>query len=256
VTFLLIAAHPDDEILGVGTLLREDVEAVIFPNDPGQLRLMESESLASVYQYEVFVGEHPEIGDRDLLVPSPTERHPEHQAALTWALTLGARLEQVYEYSIEKRATYAVPLDSEEVAWKRETFQRFFPSQVATTLDPAYFLFGGVAPLAPPTISVTFKRIAFHSWDAAPPEVGYLAYPHRHVFHVRLSLLDLMHHDRALEFHLVQTWAEAFAAELFEASMSCEQYARELACAARVRYACATEVEVWEDGENGARVRV
>lgn len=108
-------------------------------------------------------------------------------------------------------------------------------------------------------IMVTIRREYFHSYPDAPEEVAFLRHPHRHVFHVKLTL-PVTHSNREKEFFLVQRWMKASLDHCFGkegadlGAMSCEDVATELVQQANARYECPAECEVWEDGENGARV--
>ena len=95
----------------------------------------------------------------------------------------------------------------------------------------------------------------FHRWPDAPPQREYLAARHRHLFRVTAHVAA-GHDDRDTEFHdlqdLIRAWWGAGPRECGDAS--CETIARALAghlgrAALRV-----VQVEVSEDGENGAIV--
>lgn len=93
----------------------------------------------------------------------------------------------------------------------------------------------------------------FHYWPKAPDRVGFLAFNHRHMFHIRATI-QVDHGDRQEEFILlkrrVETWLDAkYGTPCQFGSMSCEAIARELLEAFGFQF-----VEVSEDGENGAVV--
>lgn len=102
---------------------------------------------------------------------------------------------------------------------------------------------------------VTFAVPGFHRWAEAPDHRDYLRSRHRHLFHVRVEL-ELFHDDREVEFHDLRD----FAIELFGGgelgTASCEMIARELLQEITRRFGQDRRalVEVWEDGECGARV--
>lgn len=92
----------------------------------------------------------------------------------------------------------------------------------------------------------------WHRWKDAPDEVSYLASFHRHIFHVKLTL-KVEHQNRAIEFislkqkvneFIAKKWANRYFEE------SCEQIA-----ACLLTNFGAYQVEVSEDGENGAIVQ-
>ena len=98
---------------------------------------------------------------------------------------------------------------------------------------------------------------AVHFWPDAPGAVAYLRAPHRHLFHVRGEWC-VVHADRAVEFHIARRMLVSAFEFLYGAqpsdlgTRSCEQVAVELRNA--VPEPRPSAVEVWEDGENGARV--
>lgn len=111
----------------------------------------------------------------------------------------------------------------------------------------------------------TTRFVGFHSWPDAPNERSYLRARHRHVFHVRAKLV-VQHADRAVEFHDLQDEIDAIVARLLETTeppsgpgpylrgMSCEHIAESIAESLIDRYGTPAEVDVSEDGENGATV--
>jgi len=89
------------------------------------------------------------------------------------------------------------------------------------------------------------------------PQVGFLQFPHRHMFHIKASK-EVFHDDRDVEFitfkrdivnWLHQHYYDASEDLLDFGGMSCEMIARTL-----LEYFHCDYVEVWEDDENGARV--
>ena len=119
---------------------------------------------------------------------------------------------------------------------------------------------------------VRLRRVGFHHWPDAPSEVDYLREVHRHEFHFQVEA-KAGHANRAVEFHLLKRATEAALTALYGArhyavlpqgmteaagemplqDRSCEQIAAELLEMLIVKWPV-TAVEVWEDGENGARV--
>lgn len=106
---------------------------------------------------------------------------------------------------------------------------------------------------------VTFDRVGFHCYPNAPEEVDYLATRHRHKFFFKVTV-PVEHNERDLEFHMFLTkitgWYDSSALELN--AKSCETIAEQLALKILGVYSklhfC--EVEVWEDQECGARIRI
>lgn len=105
-------------------------------------------------------------------------------------------------------------------------------------------------------IIVTAARPGFHAWPGAPESHRYLASRHRHLFTFRVEF-EVGHDDRDLEFHnelsRLQAWLDTRPASpdgIEWDARSCEAVARLVGGA----MPHATAVEVWEDGEHGARV--
>lgn len=140
-------------------------------------------------------------------------------------------------------------------------------------------------------IWVTFQREGIHCYPAAATDpklatgdeydVSFLANPHRHIFHFRVSIA-VMHDDREIEFIQFKRWLLSLytqsgrsdvlrdrsvsdiqdGTELAPASQlqlnnrSCEMIAEELYHKIAQRYPDRDiEIEVSEDNENGCRIR-
>ena len=121
-------------------------------------------------------------------------------------------------------------------------------------------------------IWVTFQKEGIHCYPAAATDpmlntageydVSFLANPHRHIFHFRVSI-DVFHNDRDIEFIQFKRWLE----NLYSANnnsngsvleldwKSCEMIADDLYLQIAQRYPnrCVT-IEVSEDGENGCSI--
>jgi hypothetical protein len=118
-------------------------------------------------------------------------------------------------------------------------------------------------------IWVTFQKEGIHCYPAAATDpklntageydVSFLANPHRHIFHFRVSI-DVFHNDRDIEFIQFKRWLEA----LYNGSntvlaldwKSCEMIADDLYLQIADRYPGRNVViEVSEDGENGCSIK-
>lgn len=107
-------------------------------------------------------------------------------------------------------------------------------------------------------IEVRFQFEGLHCWPEAPPEVEFLRVPHRHTFHVR-ARMDVSHDDRELEFIMVKRELSSFVGHWGYnlGRTSCETMAESILSYIVKYYGRAhVEVEVNEDGENGAIVSV
>ena len=117
-------------------------------------------------------------------------------------------------------------------------------------------------------IWVTFQREGIHCYPAAATDpqlatgdeydVSFLASPHRHIFHFRVSI-DVFHSDRDIEFIQFKRWLESLysgnGAILALDYKSCEMIADDLYLQITARYPRRTvSIEVSEDGENGCKI--
>lgn len=121
-------------------------------------------------------------------------------------------------------------------------------------------------------IWVTFRKEGIHRYPAAATDpalctageydVSFLASPHRHIFHFRVSI-DVFHNDRDIEFIQFKRWLENLysgnnnpnGAVLELDWKSCEMIADDLYLQIAARYPNrAVTIEVSEDGENGCSI--
>ena len=117
-------------------------------------------------------------------------------------------------------------------------------------------------------IWVTFQKEGIHCYPAAGTDpnlctageydVSFLANPHRHIFHFRVSI-DVFHNDRDIEFIQFKRWLIALYSgqnSVLELNYkSCEMIADDLYIQIAARYPNrAVTIEVSEDGENGCSI--
>lgn len=111
-------------------------------------------------------------------------------------------------------------------------------------------------------IWVRFTLPGLHKWAAATPNRKYLAAAHRHVFFFEVGL-EVLHHDREVEFHDLQEFALTCVKGLAVGEVggildfgarSCEALAHGIGAILASRYRRDCCVAVWEDNECGARV--
>lgn len=98
---------------------------------------------------------------------------------------------------------------------------------------------------------ITTQFVGFHRWKDATGEQSFLKDWHRHVFHVKLSVL-VTDSNREVEFIDLKNKVDDFLQRRLSQGKfeySCEQIAEQL-----LKYFQAHEVTVSEDGENGATV--
>lgn len=104
------------------------------------------------------------------------------------------------------------------------------------------------------SIWVTFQKEGIHCYPAAKDIKGveFLAYPHRHVFHFKVKI-EVYHDDRDIEFILLKRELEQHFKVGEIDHKSCEMLANNVMVYMRNNYSYRDiEVEVSEDGENGA----
>jgi len=112
-------------------------------------------------------------------------------------------------------------------------------------------------------IWVTFRKEGIHKYPAAATDpalatgdqydVSFLANPHRHIFHFRVSI-NVFHNDRDIEFIQFKRWLESlYSNSILELDYkSCEMMADDLYEQIAHRYPNRDiHIEVSEDGENG-----
>ena len=117
-------------------------------------------------------------------------------------------------------------------------------------------------------IWVTFQKEGIHKYPAALTDpmlatgdeydVSFLGYPHRHMFHFRVSI-DVFHNDRDIEFIQFKRWLVSLYngndSVLALDYKSCEMIADDLYLQIADRYPDrAIIIEVSEDGENGCTI--
>jgi hypothetical protein len=108
-------------------------------------------------------------------------------------------------------------------------------------------------------ISVQFQREGIHQYvraadDPTLADVAFLAYPHRHVFHFKVTI-EVFHNDRDIEFIQFKRWCESLYSNddpLELNHRSCEMIADELFAKIAEKYLSReVSIEVSEDNENG-----
>jgi hypothetical protein len=116
-------------------------------------------------------------------------------------------------------------------------------------------------------IWVTFQKEGIHKYPAALDDpalatgdwddVSFLGYPHRHMFHFRVSI-QVWHDDREIEFIQFSRWLQRLFSEdvMTLDYKSCEMIADEMFAHIDNKYpGREVHIEVSEDNENGAIVQ-
>ena len=122
-------------------------------------------------------------------------------------------------------------------------------------------------------IWITFRKEGIHCYPAAATDpklntageydVSFLASPHRHIFHFRVSI-DVFHNDRDIEFIQFKRWCESLYNSSNNSNQgsvleldwkSCEMIADDLYLQIAAAYPGRNVIiEVSEDGENGCSI--
>lgn len=115
-------------------------------------------------------------------------------------------------------------------------------------------------------IWVTFQKEGVHCYPAAATDpllatgdeydVSFLAHPHRHIFHFRVSI-SVWHNDRDIEFIQFKRWLESlYSGKVLELNYrSCEMIADDLYTQIAAKYPNRdVRIEVSEDHENGCNI--
>lgn len=101
-------------------------------------------------------------------------------------------------------------------------------------------------------IIVNLQHEAVHQWtDCKLEGVEFLAFPHRHIFHICCKK-EVTHDDRDIEIILLKRTINQFLEDMYPKTfgdMSCEMIAKELLTVFQLNYC-----SVLEDNENGAEV--
>jgi hypothetical protein len=121
-------------------------------------------------------------------------------------------------------------------------------------------------PKVKKSIWVKFKKEGIHKYPAALDDpklatgdwddVSFLGYPHRHVFHFRVSI-EVFHDDRDIEFIQFKRWLERCydTGVLVLDYKSCEMISDDLYEQVKAKYPNRdVTIEVSEDDENGSVV--
>ena len=110
------------------------------------------------------------------------------------------------------------------------------------------------------TVIARLQVEGIHQWKDCPlPEVEFLRYPHRHIFHINCEK-EVFHDNRDVEFIMMKREILKYLNTQYQGipadkgclkfnNMSCEMIAQELLDKFKL-----VSCEVFEDNENGARV--
>ncbi len=207
---LIIAPHPDDEIIGCWRLLREgkvNYVAYVFIDKAREneiFRAMEKYGFKAILIKKFSVEELKEVISRadEVYVPHPYDHHPQHRLVRLMsesvAFELGVKL--MY-YSTDMNVPWAIEaLNYDDAMKKLEDLQECYPSQESEFLvNHHWWLFEGVTPYpTPPIVHVETAFLGYHYFPGSKRE--YLAKRHQHLFTVKVDVL-VNNLNREVEFH-------------------------------------------------------
>lgn len=253
--YVILAPHVDDEVIGGFRLLEaRQVSDVYYFYELTEERRLEAMHCAKKFGFVPHFQEKVAVAeDKVVLLPSVRDSHPHHKEVSLMGFVLpNAKL--YYSVDMARRDL----LNEYMQQRKREALLELFPSQVALFVsDDRYHLFEDVSKSdVETTIKVKTRFEGIHSWPDAPDEVGFLRWPHRHLFHVQVEL-EVYHDDREVEFLLFQREIQAFIAQRPSlGSSSCETICKDILGYVVDHYPRRNcTVDVSEDGENGSSVK-
>jgi len=285
---LIIAPHPDDEVIGCYQILQEHLEGKADNNlviaylydHSGDVRRRElldanskfnSSTLFSFKEIKAFISANVTRLDR-IFIPDKYEVHPHHVLVRNEMLALLSTAfgnfpkDTVYNYSIDMRNRDIAVLSPEQFARKRLLLNELYPSQKQLwENNNKYFLFESIRKFAfRQKAKVTYQFDGVHNWPDAgsvQPEVGYLSSYHRHTFNVTV-VIDVFHNDRELEYFMVRKILLEFITNKYFVTSngvydlgnsSCEMIAEKIKFHLHKVYGWYRDitVEVLEDAANG-----
>jgi hypothetical protein len=101
-------------------------------------------------------------------------------------------------------------------------------------------------------IWVTTEFEGIHCYPAAPDEVSFLRFPHRHIFHVKVWI-EVFHNDRDIEFILFKRFIDSIITDHNFHYKSCEMISDDIHKIISTQYKNREiKIEVSEDKENGS----
>jgi hypothetical protein len=248
----ILAPHLDDEVIGCFHVL-DTIDRIFYFTDDYRVDAIKADPRYSKWEADS-VGRI--VAGDTVFVPSRFDLHPLHHLVRRIGLLLPARL--MY-YSVEMNTPW---LEEELRPREKEAlFRELYPRERERLVDHKYWLFRSVQPFDEITwASVGWKFEEFHAWEQAPDEVGFLRFPHRHIFHVR-ARVQQFEGDRELEYFILRAKVRDIVNDMLETKwerprgMSCEAAARHIKRQLEITFPDRlVRVSLYEDGENGCDV--
>lgn len=254
---IILAPHVDDEVIGCFRLLLSgSVKTVIYFFDLDEERKAEALESSKRFGFipisysSATILNIPE--DQVMVVPHISDNHPHHKWVNQWAKQW-PNVKLYYSVDMDRN----VELLSPEISYLKQTsLKQLFPSQLSLFENAKYYLFESklVNSDYTRTIGIRTQFEGIHCYPHAPDEVAYLRNPHRHIFHV-LVTLEVFHDDREVEFIMFKHEINKLISEQFDKleNKSCEMIADMLLTYTITKYKSRScKVTVSEDNENEA----
>lgn len=268
---LILAPHPDDEVIGCSTILRkaklnQDSVNIVYFFDITKERLRELISLSVDEKFRFYIFEEDKkkleylFDEADqVYVPSEKDNHPAHKFVNQFAYKFNP-IDYGYElafYTIDKNIPFSV-LSPDEIEYKKQLLSYYSSQKRLWEHDEKYILFEGFRKRDYQLFaSISFQFEGFHKWEDCNNEQTYLKNLHRHIFWVWVEI-EQAHNDRDVEYieaknRIQEFWSEEIGDNKLVGS--CEDIAEDILYLVKMRYPNRKiKITVKEDNENGCRL--
>ena len=246
---VILAPHPDDEIIGCFKLLKAGaVKAVLYFFDCEGVRLAElarfCRDLGLEYRILRPVLHEVEsaiekLKPEAILVPHPRDYHPHHKTICMLGQALAGMNENlsIKYYSVEMNVPDLDILEPVLREEKRAWLDKYYPSQKKLwETNPKYYLFEYVSKYPSiPSVVIELNVYGFHQARELEGEGKLYENPHSHVFKVSVEI-GVSHLDRDIEFYDFRTWLTTKIYKMYRSEhgvidfgfRSCEEIARDI----------------------------
>jgi hypothetical protein len=259
--YVILAPHVDDEVIGCFRVLNLGlVTDVVYFYDLTPERIVEAQNCAKRFGFTPHFAANGELfmfsPDHIILIPNIADQHPHHKKVNQFGRSAFKQHTKQF-YSVDMNVPYEI-LSSGMQQNKLSVLRELFPSQDSLFANDKYSFFeSNLESDLITQIEVKTQFEGIHKYPNAPEEVAFLRYPHRHLFHVSVTI-DVFHDDRELEFFIFQHQISDYIKVRGDTLnyRSCEMISKELLEHVMEMYpGRSIEVRVFEDGENGSVVK-